>query len=94
MTQTPERQTWRVQDAVLAGIGTWSTEEIKAEVNGTISDLEKARTLELSARIRSVEERTPESEVALQTRRGEVSHIHKKYIRLLDELEVRGETYP
>lgn len=75
-------------------ISAWSTMEIKAEVGETISDLEKARALELSARIRNAEERTPEAETALQYRRDKVARIHKRYTRLLDELEARSETYP
>lgn len=75
-------------------ISTWSTMEIKAEVGETINDLEKARTQELAARIRNVEERTLEAETALQYRRDEVARIYKRYIRLLDELEARSETYP
>lgn len=75
-------------------ISTWSTMEIKAEVGETISDLEKARTRELAARIQSAEERTPEAETALQYRRDEVARIYKRYTRFLDELEARSETYP
>lgn len=99
MTQSPERQPEHVQGAgvqefVPAQMAAWSTEEIKAELGRTIRDLEEARRSELAARTRSTEERTPESEVTLQMRREEVSRVHRRYIRLLDELEVRNESYP
>lgn len=99
MTQSPERSTEYVQgpasrDFVPGQVAVWSTEEIKAEVGRMMRDLEKARWSELAAGMRSTEDRTPESEATLQTHREEVSRVHRRYTRLLDELEVRNETYP
>lgn len=103
MTKTPERhpeyvESPEVWDATPGQMVAWSTEEVKSEVDQTMRDLEKARQAELAARIaartRSNGEETQESEAALQMRREEVSCIHRRYISLLDELEVRSESYP
>lgn len=94
MTYTPERCSGGLQNTVPAQMAAWSTGKVKAELGQTMRDLEEARRSELAARTRSIEERTPESEATLQMRREEVSRVHRRYIRLLDELEARSESYP
>lgn len=94
MTQTPEGLQQGGAEHTSSQMDAWSIEKLKAKITKTRSNLEEARALELAARIRYAEQRTPEAETALRAHRDEAARIHRRYVKLLDELERRSETYP